>query len=137
MRAQNPLAAPNGSQQPAAQAGPADQQRMNIDQLRPNYVLRAGDQILLRAFEVEEISERPFRIDADNFIDLPVLGRIKAGGLTVENLESTLLEALRKFVKQPQVTVTVVQFSSETVFFVGAFKSPGIYRCRARELWSR
>ena len=32
----------------------------------------------------------------------------------------------------PQVTVTVVQFSSEPLFFVGAFKAPGIYPLQGR-----
>jgi polysaccharide export outer membrane protein len=89
--------------------------------------LRPGDQILIRAFEMDEISERPFRIDGDGFIDLPTLGRIQAGGLTVEKLEATLVEAAKKYVKVPQITVTVVQYSSDVVFFVGAFKAPGIY----------
>lgn len=103
-----------------------------MERLRPNYSLRSGDQILIRAFEMEEISDRPFRIDTDGFISLPVLGKVKAAGITVENLESSLVEALRKYVRQPQVTITVVQFSSEPVFFVGAFKVPGIYPLQGR-----
>ena len=96
-------------------------------QLRPNYVLRPGDQILIRAFEMDEVGTQPYRIDGDGFIDLPVLGRIQAGGVSVEKLEANLEEAMKKYVKVPQVTITVVQFSSEPVFFVGAFKVPGIY----------
>jgi polysaccharide export outer membrane protein len=63
-----------------------------VERLRPNYILRAGDQILIRAFEMEEISERPFRIDGDGFINLPQLGRVKAAGVTVERMEATLIE---------------------------------------------
>jgi polysaccharide export outer membrane protein len=81
---------------------------------------------------MDEISERPFRIDGDGYVNLPVLGRVKCGGITVEKFESTLLDALRRYVRQPQVTVTVVQFSSEPVFFVGAFKAPGIYPLEGR-----
>jgi polysaccharide biosynthesis/export protein len=102
--------------------------RGQLGQLRPTYILRPSDQILIRAFEMDEISDRPFRIDADGFIDLPVLGRMHAGGLSVQDLEAALVEALKKYVKVPQAIVTVVQFSSEPVFFVGAFKAPGIYR---------
>ncbi|MGD1072145.1 MAG: polysaccharide biosynthesis/export family protein, partial [Bryobacteraceae bacterium] len=109
----------------AAQGQPASGSQ--LDQLRPNYVLRPGDQILIRAFELEEISERPFRVDGDGFVDLPVLGRVKAGGLSVEEFEKALVELAKKYVQQPQITVTVVQFSSEPVFFVGAFRTPGIY----------
>lgn len=123
--------APQRQQLPAAQQS-AQGLPAPAEGLRPNYVLRPGDQILIRAFEMEEISERPFRIDGDGFVNLPVLGRMKCGGVTVEHFESDLLEALRKYVRQPQVTVTVVQFSSEPVFFVGAFKAPGIYSLAGR-----
>jgi len=123
--------APQRPQLPAAQQS-AQALPAPADRLRPNYVLRPGDQILIRAFEMDEISERPFRIDGDGFVNLPVLGRLQCGGVTVERFESVLLEALRKYVRQPQVTVTVVQFSSEPVFFVGAFKAPGIYPLEGR-----
>lgn len=117
--------------QPAAGQAAAGQPDLRsaavMDRLRPTYVLRAGDQILIRAFEMEEISERPFRVDGDGFVNLPVLGKVQAGSLTVEKFEATLIEALRRYVRVPQVTVTVVQFTSEPVFFVGAFKAPGIY----------
>ncbi len=103
-----------------------------LDQLRPTYVLRPGDQILINAFQLEEIADRPVRVDGEGFIDLPVLGKIKAGGLSVEDLEKALTEVARKYVRQPQIRVTVVQFSSEPVFFVGAFKTPGIYPLAGR-----
>jgi polysaccharide export outer membrane protein len=97
------------------------------DVIRPTYVLGPGDQIVIRANEVEDISDKPFSIDADSFIVLPLLGRIKAGGLSVQQLEADLVERLKMYVRSPQVIVTVVQFRREPVFFVGAFKNPGIY----------
>jgi len=114
----------------AAMFAPAQQNPTTPDDMiRPTYVLGPGDQIVLRANEVEEISDKPFRIDADGFITLPLpqLGRIKAGGMTVQALEAELVERLKTLVKVPQVTITVAQFRNEPVFFVGAFKSPGIY----------
>lgn len=103
-----------------------------IDRIRPNYVLGPNDQIMIRAFEAEEISDRPFRIDGDGFVNLPLVGRIRAGGLTVEKFEAELIERLKAFVRVPQVIVTVVQFRSEPVFFVGSFKTPGIYPLQGR-----
>jgi polysaccharide biosynthesis/export protein len=103
-----------------------------VDRLRPGYTLRAGDQIMLRAFEMDEISNTPFRIDADGMINFPLLGRVRAGGLTVESLESLLVDLSRRYVRVPQITITVVGFSSEPIFFEGAFKSPGIYPLEGR-----
>lgn len=103
-----------------------------FQQLRSNYVIHSGDQVLIRAFEVDEISERPFRVDGDGFINMPLLGKVKAGGLTVEAFEASLVELLKKYVRRPQVTVTMVQLSGEPIFFVGAFKAPGIYPLAGR-----
>jgi len=99
------------------------------DLLRPTYVLQPEDQILVRAREMEEVGDRAYRIEADNFVNLPILGKVLAGGLTVERFEASLLELLKKYVKQPLVTVTVVQYSSEPVFFVAPFTIPEFIPC--------
>jgi polysaccharide export outer membrane protein len=129
---QTPPQLPLAGQQPSTNTQNATQLPNPMDRLRPTYVLRPGDQILIRAFEMEEIGTQPYRIDGDGYISLPQLGRIKAGGVTVEALEATLIESMKKFVLRPQVTVTVVQFSSEPIFFEGAFKEPGIHPLQGR-----
>jgi polysaccharide biosynthesis/export protein len=119
-------------QPPAANATPASPttqpgQQLPPDTIRPNYVLGANDQVLIRAPEAEEIDNRPFRIDADGNINLPLVGRIHAAGMTLQELEADLVRRLREYIREPQVFVTVVQFRSEPVFFVGLFARPGIY----------
>ena len=101
-------------------------------QVRPTYVLGPGDLITIRAFEVEEISDKPFRIDSQGDVNLPVLNRIHAGGITVEQLEAELTQRLKTLVRNPQVTVTVTEYRSEPVFVTGYFKSPGIYPLQGR-----
>lgn len=113
-------------QNPPGQPNPA------VNALRPDYVLGSNDQILIRAPQAEEINERPFRIDAEGFITLPVAGRVRAAGLTVQDLETEIANRLREFIREPQVSATVVQFRSEPVFFVGAFRTPGIYPLQGR-----
>ena len=102
------------------------------DSIRPNYPLGPNDQILIRAPGVEEINERPFRIDAEGFINLPLIGRIRAGGLTLQQLEAELVKRLREYIVNPQVIIAVTQFRSEPVFFVGLFQRPGIYPLQGR-----
>lgn len=126
-----------GAQQVVAQPAtptptPTGNQR---DTIRPqsNYALGPGDQIVIHAFQVDEISDKPFRIDTDGNINLPVLGTVKAGGLTVDQLEADLLQRLKALVKNPQVSVNVVQFRSEPIFLEGAFKAPGIYALQGRD----
>jgi polysaccharide export outer membrane protein len=97
------------------------------DAIRPNYVLGPNDQFLVRAPNAEEINEKPFRIDAEGNINMPLLGRIHAAGMTVQELEADLVKRLGDYVRSPQVIISMVQFRSSPVFFVGAFKNPGIY----------
>jgi polysaccharide export outer membrane protein len=102
------------------------------DSIRPNYVLGPNDQVLIRAPQAEEINEKPFRIDSEGNINMPIVGRIRAGGLTQQELEAEIVKRLREFIREPQVIVIVTQFRSEPVFFVGAFRSPGIYPLQGR-----
>ena len=121
--AQPPAGAPN----PAAQNAPQPAQQLPPDTVRPNYVLGPNDQILIRAPEAEEIDNRPFRIDGDGNINLPLVGRIHAAGMSLQELEADLVKRLREYIREPQVFITVVQFRSEPVFFVGLFNKPGVY----------
>jgi polysaccharide export outer membrane protein len=95
--------------------------------IRPDYVLGPNDQIIIRAPQADEINERPFRVDSDGNINLPLVGKVPASGLTIQALEADLVTRLKQFIRDPQVIISVVQFRSEPVFFLGAFKNPGIY----------
>ena len=122
---------PNAPPPPAPFApNPAQIQILNA--IRPDYVLGPNDQMTIRAPQAEEINERPFRVDADGFITLPIVGRVRASGLTVQALEVEIVNRLRDYIREPQVVVTVVQFRNEPVFVVGAFRAPGIYPLSGR-----
>src|SRR5690349_5986627 len=120
-------------QQPGlSPTNPQPQAPNSTGSLRPTYVLGPGDQVAIRAFEVEEISDKPFRIDSEGDVNLPILGKVHADGRTVEQFEADLVERLKTIVKNPQVSVNVVEFRSEPVFVTGAFKSTGIYPLQGR-----
>ena len=106
---------------------PAPAPPQAITSLRPDYTLGPNDQILIGVPQAEDINQRPFRIDADGFINLPIVGRVRAGGLTVRGLETDLTARLREYIREPNVVINVVQFRSEPVSFLGAFRAPGIY----------
>jgi polysaccharide export outer membrane protein len=110
-------------QQPAA-SGP---------QLRSSYVLGPGDQIVIRALDAEEISEKPILIGTDGNISLPLMGRLRAGGLTVEQLEAELATRLKKYIQEPQVAVTVTEFRSQPVSVIGAVNRPGVHQLQGRK----
>jgi polysaccharide export outer membrane protein len=127
--ATQPPADNNSNPQPAqpAQTPQPTQQQLPQDTIRPNYVLGPNDQIQIKAPNVEEIDQKPFRIDGDGNINMPLVGRIHAGGMTLQELEADLVRRLREYVREPQVFITPIQFRTAPVYFTGLFLRPGIY----------
>jgi polysaccharide export outer membrane protein len=120
-----PPAADTGNPGQAGQL--AQPQQLPQDTIRPNYVLGPNDQIQIKAPDVDEIDQKPFRIDGDGNINLPLVGRIHAAGMTLQELEVDLVRRLREYVREPTVFITPIQFRSAPVYFVGLFMRPGIY----------
>jgi polysaccharide biosynthesis/export protein len=100
---------------------------------QPHYVLGPGDQILIRAIDIDEISDKPVRIETSGLINLPMAGRLKAGGLTVEQLESELVKRLKTFVQDPQVSVAITEFRSQPVSVLGSVAQPGVHQLQGRK----
>jgi len=97
------------------------------------YTLGPEDQITIRALDAEEISDKPFTIDNSGYVTLPMLGRMKAAGLTVAQLETALTDRLKQFLWQPQVSITVSEFHSQPVSVIGAVNTPGVQQLRGRK----
>ena len=97
------------------------------------YVLGPSDTITIQALDVEEISNKPIWIDTGGFINLPLVGRVKAAGLTVQELEAQLNLELKRFVKMPQVIVAVTEFRSQPVSIIGLVNTPGVLQVQGRK----
>ena len=66
-------------------------------------------------------------------VTLPLIGRVEAGGLTVEQLETAVNTRLKKYVLDPQVSVMVAEFRSQPVSVFGAVTKPGVVQLRGRK----
>ena len=94
----------------------------------PHYVLGPDDQVSIHALDVDDIDPtKPIKIDLHGFMDVPIIGKVKAAGLTVEQLERQLTENLAKYVRNPQVSLTVADYHSQPFSVVGAVNTPGVY----------
>ncbi|HEX4996619.1 MAG TPA: polysaccharide biosynthesis/export family protein [Terriglobia bacterium] len=96
------------------------------------YLLGPGDQIAVWALGMEEISNKPLRVDPAGYMDLPILGRVKAAGLTLEQFKVELVKRLAVQVRQPQVSVDIVEFGSQPVSVIGAVGRPGVHQLQGR-----
>src|SRR5947209_8579989 len=84
-------------------------------QIRSTYVLGPDDQIVIRALEAEEISEKPIRIDSTGSIRLPLIGQVHAAGLSLDQLETLVKARLGKYFKDPQVGISLTEYHSQPV----------------------
>jgi polysaccharide export outer membrane protein len=97
------------------------------------YILGPEDQILIRALYAEEISEKPILIGTNGYISLPLVGRVRASGLTVEQLETEIMSGLKPYMQDPQVSVSIVEFRSQPVSVLGAVANSGVVQLRGRK----
>ncbi|MDX1979563.1 MAG: polysaccharide biosynthesis/export family protein [Bryobacteraceae bacterium] len=82
------------------------------------------DTVSIYALGAEEISKN-WRVGVSGDIILPMLGPIKAAGLSTEELEQVLSQRLKQYIKEPHVSVFIAEFRSQPVTVVGAVNKPG------------
>lgn len=91
------------------------------------YAVGPGDHIKVWALGLEELYEKSIVVDPDGSIALPLAGRIVVAGATVEQIRKAIAERLQSELKNPQVTVTVVEYKSHPVSVLGAVNTPGVH----------
>jgi polysaccharide export outer membrane protein len=91
------------------------------------YIIGPYDELDVVAFNMPDLS-RKVRVDADGTASLPLVGPVKASGLTPIEFARGVEAALRQhFVRFPQVSVSVSDVVSQTVTVDGEVKIPGSY----------
>jgi polysaccharide export outer membrane protein len=92
-----------------------------------NYVVGPEDVLTVTVFNEPQLSGR-FRVENDGQFNYPFLGRIRAGGATLAEIGALLRTKLADgYLRNPQVTVDVEQFRSQSVFVMGEVRTPGKY----------
>ncbi|MCJ8164424.1 polysaccharide biosynthesis/export family protein [Pontibacter sp. E15-1] len=65
-----------------------------------------------------------YLVDPNGYIDFPVLGRIKLGGLTKQEAKAKMIGELNKYVKDPAVNIRFLNFR---VTVIGEVKNPSTF----------
>ncbi len=100
------------------------------DSIKPSgsatYRIGIGDILELFVFETEELN-RKVRVRPDGNISLPLLGQIKAIGLTEDELQQEITKKLNTYMHSPQVQLFIDQYAAHKVWVVGEVSKPGAY----------
>jgi polysaccharide export outer membrane protein len=129
--------APSGwaapQQSPTAAPVAESPSRPEEKKIPPGYVLGPDDVIAIKALNAEEINSDSVRIDPSGYISLALIGRVQAGGLAVEDLETGLTARLKTYVREPNVAVTIVEYRSQPVSVIGAVGQSGVHQLEGRK----
>lgn len=99
------------------------------------YRLALGDTIRISVFQSPDLSLEA-RITEAGVISYPLLGSVSLSALTVAEAEQRIANGLRigNFVKQPQVSITVVQARGNQVSVLGQVGRPGRFPLETGEV---
>ncbi len=76
----------------------------------------------------EKQQEVDLTVSASGTINIPFIGALTAGGLTVPELEQRITEPLAKdYFVNPEVNVVIKEYHSLQYYISGAVRSPGLY----------
>ncbi len=101
--------------------------------VRSDYVLGADDMVTIQVQDVPFTDQTAMRIETSGHLKLPMVGRVMAAGLTPAQLEDRIAEALKIYVRHPQVMVRLAEFRSQPVTVLGAVTTPGMHQLRGRK----
>ena len=114
-------------------ASVGEQLPAKVDAIRSSYVLGPDDQIVIQVSDVPDISGKPQRLDPNGDIRLPMVGRVHAAGMTLEQFEADLSSRLKVYLQNPDVAVTVTEFKSQPVSVIGAVATSGVHQLEGRK----
>ena len=90
--------------------------------------IAAGDLLDLSVFDTPELSTK-LRVDEHGNVSLPLAGVLPVAGMTAEQAGLAIEARLRQteILKDPHVSVTVLEYATQGVTVVGEVKNPGVY----------
>lgn len=103
------------------------------DPTDPDYRIGATDVLNITVFQVEDLTFPKVRVDAGGTLQMPLIGEVRAVGKTPAELAAEIATRLReRYLRNPQVAVTVEAAASQKVTVDGAVTKPGVYEMRGR-----
>jgi len=92
------------------------------------YRIATNDTLRVGVFQEPDL-DMIARVDMKGTVNLPLLGPVRIVGLTIPEAQTTIEDAYRngRYLRSPQVTITVEIYAPREVSIQGQIKSPGRY----------
>lgn len=117
LMAGHPLSAQVPSNQP-----PVDPSKAIVYRISTNDIIRIG---VFQEPDLDMIA----RVDVKGMVNLPLIGQIKVINYTIPEAESVIEDAYQsgRFLRNPQVTISVQEYTPREVSIQGQVRTPGRY----------
>ncbi len=99
----------------------------NVSDTAPNssqYVIASGDTIQVAVWKEPSLSSS-FPVRPDGMISIALIGDLPAAGFTPMALSTDISSRLKKYINQPNVTVTVLSVHAKQVYVLGEVQHVG------------
>jgi polysaccharide export outer membrane protein len=117
-----------GTSAPAELPDSEHQQEAPAERLGGNYIIGPEDVLDVEVFNVPELA-KSVRVANDGTIVLSLIGRVKAAGLTSEQLREEVENRYGEtYLQNPQVSIFIKEFHAQPVSIIGAVERPGLYQ---------
>ena len=93
---------------------------------RTDYLLSAGDFIEVTVFQEDDLQSK-MRISDRGTITFPLIGVVRIGSMTAEAASQVIRAALKRYLVNPQVTLSVTEYSKRRFTVLGQVQKPGSY----------
>lgn len=90
------------------------------------YKIGPQDVLKIDVWKEDQLT-RAIPVRPDGKITLPLLNDVQAAGLTPMELSSAIRDGLKKYINEPQVTVTVTEINSRRIYVTGEVVRAGAY----------
>jgi polysaccharide biosynthesis/export protein len=94
-----------------------------------HYRLGSGDQVRIITFGEDQLTGE-FRVDDQGQLGLPLLGSVKAAGLTTQELDQSIADKLRSKNLLRDASVSVEVLAYRPIYVLGEVARPGEYPYR-------
>ncbi len=95
--------------------------------IQQDYRIGAQDKLKIEVWDHPDLT-REVSVSLTGLFTFPLIGEIKAAGLTVEQVQREIAKRLAEgYLIKPQVTVTITEYRSKQVNILGEVRNPGAY----------
>lgn len=90
------------------------------------YLIQPGDVLAVVVWKEEDLKQEVL-VRPDGGISFPLAGDIEAGGHTVQEVKSTIVDRIKEFIPDPVVTVLVQKTEGNAIYVLGKVTRPGAF----------